>query len=115
MLADVDAVVDLGSPQPATNVSVTFLQNIRSWIVMPTRVEFSWSLDGTRWSQLVTRGHDIPVMRDGAIIQPFSVPLPAGTRARYIRVVGRNAGPLPPGHPGAGTASWLFADEIVVK
>jgi hexosaminidase len=54
-------------------------------------------------------------MRDGAILQPFQAVLPAGTRVRYVRVVGRNAGPLPAGHPGAGTPSWLFADEIVVK
>jgi hexosaminidase len=112
---DVEAVVDLGSVQPVASVSVAFLQNIRSWIVMPSRVEFSWSSDNEQWSPPVTRSPDVPVMRDGPVIQPFAVTLPAGTRTRYVRVLGRNAGPLPAGHPGAGTASWLFADEIVVK
>jgi hexosaminidase len=112
---DVDATIDLGSLRAVTGATATFLQNIRSWIVLPSRVEFSWSPDGAAWSEPVQVGHDIPVMRDGAVIQAFAVALPEGARVRYLRVVGHNAGLLPAGHPGAGTPSWLFADEIVVK
>lgn len=111
---DVDAVVDLDSVQAVHSVRIDFLQNIHSWIVLPGQVEFSWSADRVHWSPVAVARHDVPVQREGAIIRPFADSLPAGTRARFIRVVGRNAGPLPAGHPGAGTPSWLFADEIVV-
>jgi hexosaminidase len=111
---DVDAVVELDSAQTITTICIDFLQNIRSWIALPRQVEFSWSIDNVHWSSPMVQDLHVPMLREGAIIQPFEVTLPAGTRARFIRVIGRNAGVLPAGHPGAGTPSWLFADEIVV-
>jgi hypothetical protein len=36
-------------------------------------------------------------------------------RARYLRVQMRHAGALPPGHPGAGESSWIFAGEILAR
>lgn len=112
---DVDITVALDSVQALTSVGVDFLQNIRSWMVLPREVGFSWSLDGRSWSPEVTRGHNVPVERDGAIQQDFVVAAPAGTRARYVRIRARNAGVLPAWHPGAGQPSWLFADEVVIR
>ncbi|MBK7832564.1 MAG: beta-N-acetylhexosaminidase [Gemmatimonadetes bacterium] len=111
---DVEIVVDLGQLQPIAHVSANFLQNVRSWIVLPAQVGVSWSNDGERWSEPRLQGHDVPIARDGAIVHPFALALPAGTSARFVRLTARNAGRLPPGHPGAGEASWLFADEIVI-
>jgi hexosaminidase len=100
-----------------TNVAelrVNFLQNVRSWIVLPGGVQFSWSVDGQTWSAPMTTTHDVPTSREGAITQAFAVSTPAGTRARFVRVIARARGPLPPGHPGAGQWPWLFADELRV-
>ena len=36
-------------------------------------------------------------------------------KARYIKVIARYPGPCPEGHPGAGGASWIFADEILIE
>ena len=36
-------------------------------------------------------------------------------KSRYIRVKGLNIDKCPEYHPGAGGASWVFADEIIVK
>jgi hypothetical protein len=32
-----------------------------------------------------------------------------------VRVRARSLGVLPPGHPAAGVAAWLFADEVLVN
>ena len=111
---DVDATLTLDSMQVVTTIRIAFLQNIRSWITLPKQVEFSWSSDSLRWNPATVQGHNIPVQREGAIVQSFTATLPPGTRVRFIRVIGRNAGVLPAGHPGAGGPSWLFADEVVV-
>ncbi len=111
---DVEIVMELPAAVGADSVSVRFLQNVRSWIVMPSRVEFSFSADGTTWSEPVRRAHTVPVSREGAIIERFVAPWPLEARARFVRVVARSAGPLPPGHPGAGQPAWIFTDEVVV-
>jgi hexosaminidase len=112
---DIVLVMNLESVHGAKNVRVNFLQNIRSWIALPRAVEFQFSDDGVTWSDAVVRTHDVPVMRDGALIRPFSADFPAGARPRWLRITARNSGVLPAGHPGAGSPSWMFADEIVVR
>ncbi|HEY6219819.1 MAG TPA: discoidin domain-containing protein, partial [Gemmatimonadaceae bacterium] len=112
---DVEAIVDLQSIQPVDTVTATFLGNIRSWIMMPPEVDFALSDDGATWTTLADVKSAIPSDKEGAIIQPFTATAKAGTRARYVRVTGRYAGPLPAWHPGAGRPSWLFADEIVIR
>lgn len=112
---DVEIAVDLARATPTDSVSVRFLQNTRSWILLPSRVEFAWSADGAVWSAPVSRTHDVPVTREGAVVQSFAAAVPAGTTPRFVRIVVHNGGVLPPGHPGAGRPSWVFADEIVVR
>ncbi len=101
--------------QSVASIRMNLLQNVRSWIVLPKQVEFSWSVDSTTWSPIVVRTHGVPVTRDAALKQPFVVSLPGGTRLRYVRVTGRNAGVRPAGHPRAGKPSRLFADKSVVR
>ncbi len=112
---DVEFAVDLDSLQTIASVSIDFLQNIRSWMLLPREVAFAWSADGLTWSPEVMRTHAVPADRDGAIQQRFTVEVPGGTRARHLRIRARNGGLLPAGHPGVGQPSWLFADEIVVR
>lgn len=107
--------MDLDSVQTIASVQIDFLQNIRSWMLLPREVSFAWSADGDNWSPEVVRTHAIPADRDGAIQQRFAVAAPAGTRVRHLRIRARNGGLLPAGHPGAGQPSWLFADEIIVR
>jgi hexosaminidase len=112
---DVDVVLDLGAARRADSVSVRFLQNVRSWIVLPARVEFAWSADERTWHEMGAATHAVPVSREGVVIHPFTAALPRDVAPRYLRIRARSAGPLPVGHPGAGRSSWLFADEVVVR
>jgi len=36
-------------------------------------------------------------------------------KARRVRIVARNAGPLPEWHPGKGKPAWLFVDEVAFQ
>ncbi len=111
----VTMTVTLQRPVDASSLAVTFLQNVRSWIVLPKTVSFSWSTDGTSWSTPLVSSHTVPVDREGAIRHAFVAALPGAPRITAVRVTAQSAGPLPPGHPGAGNAAWLFADEVEVR
>jgi len=34
---------------------------------------------------------------------------------RYLRITAKNIKTCPDWHPGAGLASWIFCDEIVIE
>ncbi|MDQ8153902.1 MAG: family 20 glycosylhydrolase [Gemmatimonadota bacterium] len=112
---DLQAELDLGAARRVASVTLRCLQNVRSWIVLPARVEVAWSTDGKDWHDAGVARHTVPVSREGVVLQPFTVALPSAVDARYLRVTARSAGALPAGHTGAGQASWLFADEIIVR
>ena len=40
---------------------------------------------------------------------------PIGKRAQYIKIMAKNAGPCPEWHLGAGGASWIFLDEVLIR
>jgi hexosaminidase len=112
---DMDAVVDLGAVAAVREVEVGSLQAMRSWILLPKRVVIWLSDDATSWREVAVLSHAIPPQREDAFVHRFRQTLPAGSRARYVRVRTENAGPLPAWHPGAGGNAWVFVDEIAVR
>ncbi len=110
---DMDVVIDLKEIQPVRSVSVTFLQNYKSWIFMPDSVIFSLSSDGKKYHSINDYGNDTPLVLDKGLIKEVSHLFP-DTKARYIRVRAKNRGVCPKGHEGEGEKCWLFVDEIVV-
>ena len=110
---DLEAVLDLGEVKDFQSVGLSCLQDETSWIFFPQFVEFSFSSDGTSFSDPVLVKNDIPAERRGEILKEFSVNGPH--RARFIRVRAKSIGVCPPWHKGAGGKAWIFADEIVVR
>jgi len=111
---DLDAVIDLGADTPLTEISVRFYQGTTAWIFLPQTVEFQVSADGQSWTPLAVAGHEVSHRLQNRLIRTFSAEA-AGHRARFVRVVGRSLRLCPDGHPGAGQACWVFADEVVVR
>lgn len=110
---DLTAVVDLGAAREVARVAMGFLQDERSWILLPKRMRVELSDDGQTWVTLGTAGHDVPD-RDESPLTRDLVVTGAPVRARYVRVTVEPYGRLPDWHPGHGEASWFFADEIVI-
>ncbi len=111
---DLDAVVDLGSVKTLTEVRTGFLQEHRSWIWMPAEVEYAVSTDGESWRIAGIVVNDIPERQDGGVVKDFTLDL-GEVGARFIRVRAKNRGPCPDWHPGSGSRSWIFTDEIVIR
>lgn len=113
---DLTATVDLGSVVEIHSVGLGFLDNPSSWILPPERVAVSVSADGETWTEprFSVENTAEPAKRDeGPRTIRHRVSFPTVIETRFVRLdVAR--GRLPTGHPGAGDAAWLFADEIEI-
>lgn len=110
---DLVATVDLGKVASIRGVSLGCLQQVGSWIVLPRRVRFSVSLDGSEWQDLGSVASPLSDRDFGANVFQFRIVRRA--RARFVRVSAESYGKLPSWHLGAGGDSWIFADELVVR
>ena len=110
---DFEAVIDLGSVRRVSNLSAGFLQDTKSWIIMPVWVEFQISRDGRTYVSLGRVENKIDPKDHNCQIREFSVPLSADVR--YVKVTAKNFGTLPEWHLGAGGEAHLFVDEVTVK
>jgi predicted alpha-1,2-mannosidase len=123
---DFECVVDLQKNMSIFQVNASFLQDTRSWIVLPTDVEFWCSVDGKNWTSM---GNDVPTAKpDDYNVQrwdsrvrlgasdngPEPMFIPSPILARYVKVKAKNYGKLPNWHMGAGGEAFIFIDEISV-
>jgi hypothetical protein len=111
---DIDAIIDLGSVQPVSKLSIGCIQEQGAWIFMPTEVSWWISEDGVDYKKLSTIANDVDEHNDGVITKEFSVAI-KNQKARFVKVVAKNRGVCPDWHPGAGGKAWVFADEISIE
>ena len=109
---DLEAILDLEKEETISKIRLGILKQEGSWIYPPASVEFFTSPDG------------ITFKSEGKLVPDASGKWPDdrhiemklnGIAARYIKVLAKNFGIIPQGMAGAGTAAWLFADEIEVE
>ena len=110
---DLIVTVDLAQPKKINRLAGSFLQEIYSWIWMPTEVEYFVSDDGKNFRSVGKVKNDIPADADGAFIQEMEVR--PRTTARYVKMVAKTIGTCPEGHVGAGQKAWIFCDELVIE
>ena len=111
---DLDIELSFGDATPINTVSIDFLQNFYSWILLPVNVEVLVSDDGLNYHTAGLVTHDIPQNRSGTIIHNFRCSLSKIT-TRYLRIIAHYPGHLPPSHQAPGNPSFIFADEIVIE
>ena len=108
------AVLDLGSVQEVSSAGAGFLQDMGSWIWMPARVEFAFSMDGKSFEPAITIANDVSEKQEGVVTKDFVKSIPP-KKARYVRIRAVNFGKIPAWHPGSGGDAWIFMDEIVIR
>ncbi|HEX6728598.1 MAG TPA: GH92 family glycosyl hydrolase [Pyrinomonadaceae bacterium] len=115
---DLVAMIDLGQIQNITSLGAGFLQDVGSWIWMPRRVEFEFSLDATTFTPVLSLANDVPdgskSPSGGVVMKDFKGAI-TPQAARYVRIRAVNFGKIPEWHPGVGGDAWIFADEIWVN
>ncbi len=110
---DFEAVIDLGEVQPLSCISAGFLQDTRSWIIMPRYAEFHTSLDGESYQFAGRVDNTVDPQDYDLQTREFSMPFTG--RARYVKVFAKNFGTLPSWHAGAGGEAHIFVDEVTIR
>lgn len=114
---DVEVVIDLLQPRTVSSVGVDCLENMRSWIFFPSRVEVSVSNDGVHfypWGKVENKEFEPVREREEESVQHTFTCHGNYTMARYVKVKAVNFGKMPEWHISAGEQAWCFVDEIEV-
>ena len=107
---DLEADIDLGQLIKIKSVSLNVLDENGSWIYLPKEIQVATSYNGQNYSSIATIAID--GIKDKG---KTKFTLPVNTTTRFVKVIAQNSGAIPFGSPGAGSPSWLFADEIEVN
>lgn len=110
---DLKATVDLGSKKEVKTVSVSFLQDQRSWIFYPTEISCSISENGTDYIELPMQKIEAEKPSEETGIKTIEFEL--NKNIQFIKIKAKNLGDLPKEHLGFGGKAWLFVDEIEIK
>ena len=110
---DLIATIDLGISKRINRLAGSFLQAQKSWIWMPTEVEYFVSDDGKTFRSVGKVKNTVPLDAEDAVLQEMEVR--PHTNARYVKMVAKNLGICPDWHVGAGQKAWIFCDEIVIE
>jgi hypothetical protein len=110
---DFEAIVDLKKSKAIMYVGAHFLQNVGSWIWMPTSVIFEASQDGTSFQPLGEVKNTVSDKDYQPSVKEFG--LKVNTNARFVRVKAINYGKIRDWHPGKDGDAHIFVDEITVR
>ena len=111
---DFECIIDLKKVCTVKELGANFLQDTRSWIIMPVKTEFSWSEDGKKFSTPLQIANDLDPKDDNVQLKKFKVSLPENQQIRYLKVKAYNYGKLPKWHQGFGGDAFIFIDEIFI-
>jgi hypothetical protein len=112
---DFEAIVDLQETKSITTISANFLQDSRSWILMPTKVDYYTSNDNVNFVLVGTLENPIDAKETENVIKDFNLKLKNTTKAKYVKIIAKNFGKLPEWHQGFGGDAFIFIDEITIK
>jgi len=112
---DFESIIDLGKAMRISIIAANFLQDTRSWILMPPLVEFYTSTDGKEFTLFGTTLNTIADTNYTIQTKNFICAKKYFTNAKYIKVKAKNYGKLPDWHEGKGGDAYIFIDEIRVK
>jgi hexosaminidase len=113
--ADFGAIVDLGSPVGIEEIALHCMQQMPSWILMPTSVNYEISNDGQNWTPFGQVANTVKDTETRQVFDWFTARSAQAVTTRYIRVTAKNYGKLPAWHLSAGKNAFIFIDELAVR
>lgn len=112
---DFEAIVDLQEQKTISELHSNYLQDSRSWILMPTKVKYYVSDDNINFTQVGTIENILDPKEAKNTIYDFNLQLEKPIKTRYVKVKAYNFGKLPEWHQGFGGDAFIFIDEITIK
>ncbi len=111
---DLEVVIDLGKKEDIHQVTLSCLEDTRSWIWFPSNVEVLISDDGIHYTHVGKAMNLKPTETENIQQKDFSIPV--NKQVKFIKVIAKPAfETIPSWHLGAGGKPWIFADEIIIE
>lgn len=108
---DFNGTIDFKTATTVSSLHTRFFHRPLSWVWTAGKVTVQSSDDGINFKTIASKNITLP-SKDGA--DAFELQWPTVT-TKYLRIIVNPFGLIPPGNPGAGTAAWLFVDEMIVE
>jgi len=112
---DFNCIVDLGKIMPVKYINSSYLQDTRSWIIYPKKVEYQISEDGINYTTYGSIENGVAADDYNLQMRTFYNSDAKMTNARFIKIKATNFGVLPDWHQGKGGDAFIFIDEIEVR
>ena len=116
---DFEALIDTKKKKKHNQIVVTFLADNKSWIYYPIQLELYASNDNKNFELIksIDKSLLLPIIPtlDVQGISELILNISDQPAFRYYKIKAINSGPLPKGHPGEGSPSFIFVDEIEFK
>lgn len=110
-----ECVIDFDKKETINAISGGYLQDSRSWILMPTKVEYYVSDDNKKFKLIGTVDNTVKPEDNENKIAVFKLNLAKPIDAKFLKVKAYNFGALPSWHQGVGGDAFIFVDEIIVE
>ena len=111
---ELDAIIILPESMEVQQLTLRFLENVKSWIFLPKAVRVYVSDNGKTFSRVASFDKPFQMNMEKQAISELDVEM-GGKKIRYLKVIAENYGQLPEWHSGAGQQAWLFTDEIIIQ
>lgn len=96
---------------PISTITLSYLQNIGSYIMAPHTVEVWGGRDAEHLQLIVSLRPQQPVSYQPNEVKGLDITIPPSTFACY-KIIARPIPSLPAWHQGKGDRSWVFVDEV---
>ena len=112
---DLDATLYLGRyKKDIKKITIGFFNDENSRIFLPDSIEVFTSFSGVDFIKVgsINKEQIQKGAKPGRNEIEIAIP---STPAKHIKVIAKNTGNCPEGHPGEGEKCWLFVDEIIIE
>lgn len=108
-----EGIVSFDEAKLVPEITVSALQDERSWIFMPAALEVELSYDGVSFEKPIVQKIAFPSDKEGTHSESFSLKTNASKPVKKFRYRVVNRGVNPKGHMFEGQRSWIFVDELM--
>lgn len=112
---DAKGKIYFDTPKNVSKITVSCLQDERSWIFFPTEIQVFISNDGINFSPVGKVKNTISPNKKGNLTHEFEILTEGKAPIKAIQFVAVNRMTCPEGHISAGEKSWIFLDEVIVE
>ncbi|MEQ3690967.1 MAG: family 20 glycosylhydrolase [Flavobacterium sp.] len=107
---DLNATINLGKIESISKISINTLSSEGSWIYYPKNIKILTSIDGINYRSITIVSSKEIYENKGKTAVEFDK-----QNVQFVKIIAENNGIIADGKPGAGSKSWLFADEISIE